>query len=68
MKKEIYTLYTTNDGRLELMRNYKKGEAYMLSEGELANTYKEVTMEDIKRLIADLEAYDDKFKGEGGES
>jgi len=56
--EKIYTVYQTKDGRMRLNVCYATSTAWLLKEGELVSTERDVTLAGVGGMVASLEDYD----------
>lgn len=56
--EKIYTVYQTKDGRMQLKVCYATSTAWLLKEGELVSTERDVTLAGVGGMVAALEDYD----------
>lgn len=58
LNEKVYSVYTTRDGRKELKVCYATSTAYLSTDGVLSEKFDNVTLEQMGRMVAELERYD----------
>lgn len=55
---KTYKVYETRDGKRELYVQYKTSVAYVMGGGRLIDCKNNATIDDVERMVAELERYD----------
>jgi len=61
--EKIYTVYQTKDGRMQLNVCYATSTAWLLTDGEVVSTERDVTLAGVGSMVASLEEYDRRGGG-----